>query len=181
MVAILLADGFEDIEALAPCDILRRGGLEVVLAGVNGTEVLSGRGIRLRADCSLEELDPTRLERLVIPGGSLGVENLLKSEAALAFVRRAHEAGVPLSAICAGPLVLSRLGLIENKQVTCHPTVAKELDPTAKRLEEAVVTDGDLITGRAAGASLDFGFALLNALRGREAALRVAEGMCYAL
>lgn len=180
MVAILLADGFEDIEALAPCDILRRGGLEVMLAGVTGTEILSGRGVHLRADCPLEELDPAALERLIVPGGSLGVENLLKSESALDFIRRAHEAGVPLSAICAGPLVLSRLGLLRGKQVTCHPTVAGDLDPAAQRLEKPVVVDGDLITGRAAGASLDFGFALLDALRGQETVLRVAEGMCYA-
>ncbi len=179
MVAIILGNGFEDIEALAPCDVLRRGGLDVRLAGVNGPEITSGRGVTVHADCALGELVPETLELLVIPGGNGGVASILESEEALAFISRAAAAGVPLGAICAGPKVLSRLGLIKGRNAVCHPTAAAEVKDAVLCPAESVVRDGDLITGRAAGSSLDFGFALLRLLRGDEAVKTVAEGMCW--
>lgn len=178
MVYILLATGFEETEALAPCDLLRRAGLEVALVGVNGIEIVGSHKISVRADLPLDAVHLENMEMLVLPGGLRGVESLLASKAALGLTQRAWEAGKLVCAICAAPTVLARLGIVGTAPAVCYP--GKETEMGEAEIRDAnVVRSGRLITGRAAGASLDFGLALVEALKGREAAERIAKQIVY--
>ena len=161
LVDILLADGFEETEAVVPCDLLRRAGAKVRLIGVNGIRIVSSHQITVTADAVLESHTGDLPDLLVLPGGRRGVDNLLASEAALDLVRRAWAAGKYVAAICAAPTILAHLGVTDE----------------LKHLP--VVTDGRLITGRAAGSSMAFGLALVEALFGPDAAQRVADGVVY--
>jgi len=178
MVYILLGTGFEDIEAIAPCDILRRGGAEVKFAGIGGREITGSNGVVVKAECTVEEIDLAHAEMVVVPGGMGGVESILGCETALQTVRAAFDRGCYVAAICAGPMVLSRLGILEGKNVTCYPGLEPELDK-ALPVNAAAVTDGKVITGRGPGAALDFGYALLTALKGKEISDKVRSDMVY--
>ena len=174
MVAILLGTGFEPIEALAPCDILRRGGVEVKLAALEGRVVEGGQGIRVEADCALGDLNEEELEMVMLPGGLGGVHSILACEPALALVRRAYEAGKWIGAICAAPQILAKLGITDGRKATCYPGVEAVMG-NALMQDAGVVRDGKVITGRAAGSAEAFGLALLAALRGEKMARRVAD------
>ena len=174
MVAILLGTGFEPIEALAPCDILRRGGVEVKLAALDGRAVEGGQDIRVEADCALGDLNEEALEMVMLPGGLGGVHSILACEPALALVRRAYEAGKWIGAICAAPQILAKLGITDGRKATCYPGVEAVMG-NALMQDAGVVRDGKVITGRAAGSAEAFGLALLAALRGEETAKRVAD------
>ena len=174
MVAILLGTGFEPIEALAPCDILRRGGVEVKLAALDGRVVEGGQDIRVEADCALGDLNEEELEMVMLPGGLGGVHSILACEPALALVRRAYEADKWIGAICAAPQILAKLGITDGRKATCYPGVEAVMG-NALMQDAGVVRDGKVITGRAAGSAEAFGLALLAALRGEETAKRVAD------
>ena len=174
MVAILLGTGFEPIEALAPCDILRRGGVEVKLAALEGRVVEGGQDIRVEADCALGDLNEEELEMVMLPGGLGGVHSILACEPALALVRRAYEADKWIGAICAAPQILAKLGITDGRKATCYPGVEAVMGG-AKMQDAGVVRDGKVITGRAAGSAEAFGLALLAALRGEQTARRVAD------
>lgn len=178
MVAILLGTGFEPLEAVAPCDILRRGGVEVTLAAIGEKTVHAGHGITVTADCTLSELDPAQLEMIVVPGGLGGVQAIGSSPAALEAVRAVYDAGKYVAAICAGPTILAKLGLLDGKQATCYPGFEPQMTG-ARMLDAGVVRDGRIITARAAGSAVEFGLALLAALRTEEAAQRVADEIVY--
>ena len=174
MVTILLGTGFEPVEALAPCDILRRGGVEVKLTALEGRVVEGGHGIRVEADCRLSELDEEKLEMVVLPGGLGGVHSILACDKALALVRRAYDAGKLIGAICAAPQILAKLGITDGRRATCYPGVEAMMG-NAVMQDAGVVCDGAVITGRAMGSAEAFGLALLAALRGDETAQRVAQ------
>lgn len=174
MVAILLGTGFEPVEALAPCDILRRGGVDVQLAALEGRVVEGGHGIRVEADCALSDLNVNDLEMVVLPGGLGGVHSILACEAALALVRRAYDAGKLIGAICAAPQILAKLSITDGRRATCYPGVEAVMG-SAVMQDAGVVCDGAVITGRAMGSAEAFGLALLAALRGEETAQRVAQ------
>lgn len=178
MVSILLATGFEETEALAPCDLLRRAGVETRLTGVNGPVVTGSHGIAVQADLELDDLCEEELEMLVLPGGLRGVQSLLESEKALGLIRRTWEAGKFVCAICAAPTILARLGLLGDAPATCYPAKVPEMGG-ACTVDASVVRSGRLITGRAAGSSLDFALALVEALKGREEADRIAKQIVY--
>ena len=178
MVAMLLGTGFEPLEAVAPCDILRRGGVEVKLAAIGEKLVEAGRGVRVEADCTLAELDVKSLEMIILPGGLGGVRAIGASNAALGAVREVYDAGGFVAAICAGPTVLAKLGLLEGRRATCYPGCEDEMAGAVMQ-NAGVVRDGRIITGRAAGAAADFGLALLAALKGEDEAKRVAAEIVY--
>lgn len=178
MVYIILGKGFEEAEALVPCDLLRRAGIEVRLAGIGGLEIRGSHGITVRTDCIAEETDLTDAELLVLPGGLGGVASIRASESVLSAVRTLHEKGRYIAAICAAPTVLAELGITDGKKATCYPGMENEMG-SADMQDAPVVRDGMLITGRAAGASFDFALALITALRGEEAANKVAAGVVY--
>ena len=178
MVYILLGTGFEEIEALAPCDLMRRAGLEVALVGLNGDIISSSRGIGVVADCGLQDIDLEKMEMIVLPGGLGGVQSILACEPALKLIRRAYDSGKYVAAICAAPTILAKLGITDHHDVTCYPGMERQMG-NAHMISAGTVSSGRVLTGRAAGSSLDFGLMLIEALKGREAADKVAAGVVY--
>ena len=178
MVTIILAEGFEPMEAIVPCDILRRGGVEVQLAGLGGTRIRAAHAITVEADCTVEELRPEASELIMLPGGMGGVNAMLESPAVLRLVREAAEQNVLLAAICAGPLVLSRCGLLAGKRITCYPGCQAQM-PECVYTGGQTPRDGRILTGEAPGAATEFGLALLEALRGAEAEQAVRAQLVY--
>lgn len=169
----LLADGFEEIEMVTPVDLLRRAGVEVVIAAL-GNQLACGRnGIRVEADVLLENIDVSGFEMLLIPGGP-GVEWLRKDGRAARLARQFFEENKWLAAICAAPLVLLDAGLLEGRNFTAHQSARGAL-PGA--LDERVVVDGNLVTSRGAGTAMDFGLALVACLVGKNAADEVAASI----
>lgn len=169
MVYVMLGTGFEEVEALAPVDLLRRAGVEVKTVGINGEVVAGGHGIGVQADITLEEMNPEDMEMIVLPGGLGGVASIRASEKTLDMVRYAWNKGCFVAAICAGPTVLADLGITEGKHATCYPGQAGNMK-NAILEEKAAVRDGKIITGASAGCAVEFALALIEALRGTEAA-----------
>ncbi len=178
MVCVLLGTGFEEIEALTPCDLLRRAGLEVALVGVSGREVTGSHGIAVKADLLLEELDFDSMEMLVLPGGLRGVASLLDSEAAMELVKKAWAAEKYLAAICAAPTILAKLGILADSPAVCYPGKEPEMGK-AQIIDSNVVQHNRLITGRAAGAAVDFALCLISELKSPEEAARIARQIVY--
>lgn len=178
MVYIILGTGFEEIEAVAPCDILRRGGVEVQYAGIDGTLIRGGNGITVQADCTVEEMDLDAMEMIVLPGGMGGVRSILGSETAMAAVKAAYEQGKFVTAICAAPTILAKLHITDGKHATVYPGMESEMG-TAMMEDINAIRDGKVLTGRAPGAALDFGYLLLETLKGTEVMQKVRNGMVY--
>lgn len=174
-----MADGFEEVEAIAPMDALRRAGVEAAFVGVTGMTVTGSHGVRVEADAALEDVDAAMCEALIVPGGLRGVNNIKASPAALEAVRRAHEAGAYVCAVCAGPTVLAGLGITDGKRAVCYPGMEDEMGEARMVKGARAVTDGRVITSRSAGTAWDFALAVLSALRGPEAAGKVSDGICY--
>ncbi len=179
MVLVLLADGFEETEVVVPVDLLRRGGVEVALAGVYGMTVTSSHAITVTADLALADVQMDEVTMVLVPGGLKGVDGLLTSEAACGFLRRAAEADKYLAAICAGPTVLSRLGLIDGKRAVCYPGMENLLTPALPQPGNQTVQDGKLLTAEGAGAAFELGLLMLEVLKGKETARQVADSIHY--
>ena len=178
MVYIILGTGFEEMEAICPCDILRRGGVDAKLAGIGGTQITGGNGITVQADCTVEEMDLEQMELIMLPGGMGGVHSILGSETAMEAVRYAHEQGRLVSAICAAPTILAKLGITDGKQAVVYPGLEEQMG-SARMQDVNAVRDGRVLTGRAPGAAVDFGLMLLEALKGAETAAQVRAGLVY--
>ena len=174
MVYMLLGTGFEETEAIAPLDLLRRAGVEVMTVGINSRTVYGGHGIGVAADISLEEMDLTALEMIVLPGGLGGVASIRASGPAMEAVKFAWENEKFVAAICAGPTVLADLGITKGKNCTCYPGCEEGMGQ-ANMVARAAVRDGRLITGTSAGCAVPFGLELIAALKGQEAADAVAK------
>lgn len=168
MIYVFLADGFEEIEALAPVDILRRAGLSVKTVGIGSKTVTGSHGIPVVADCAEADVVPEDAEMVILPGGK-GTPHLDESELVARCVHYcvAHDRWV--GAICAAPSVLGHLGVLEGKKATCFPGYEKEL--TGAQVSDAyAMRDGKIITGRGAGASVEFALTIVSALCGEDAA-----------
>lgn len=174
MVYMLLGTGFEETEAIAPLDLLRRAGIEVATVGLNGKIIKGSHGIGVEADLEIGEIDLTNLEMIVLPGGLGGVASIKASQAALDAVRFAWENGKYVAAICAGPTILAQLGITDGKNATCYPGCESQMG-SANMVSAAAVTDGKVITGTSAGCAIPFGLALIAALKGQEAADAVQQ------
>lgn len=178
MVDIILGTGFEESEAIIPCDLLRRAGVEVRFVGIGSRHITGGHGITVEADCTVEEADLAASEMLLLPGGLGGVRSILGSEAVLSAVAEGHRRGNFTAAICAAPTILAKLRITDGKRATCYPGCEVDMG-SAEICEAGAVTDGKVITGRAAGTAFDFGLALITALRGEETARRIAAQVVY--
>ena len=174
MVYMLLGTGFEETEAIAPLDLLRRAGVSVATVGINGKIIKGSHGIGVEADIELGEMDLTNLDAIILPGGLGGVASIKASEAALDAVRFAWENGKYVAAICAGPTILASLGITDGKNATCYPGCESQMG-TANMVNAAAVTDGKVITGTSAGCAIPFGLALITALKGQDAADAIAK------
>ena len=175
MVYLLLGTGFEETEAIAPLDLLRRAGVEVATVGINGKVVYGGHGIGIEADLELGQMDLTSLEMVILPGGLGGVASIKASQAALDAVRFAYENGKYVAAICAGPTILASLGITDGKNATCYPGCESGMGSANVLPGAACVRDGKLITGTSAGCAIPFGLALIAALKGEEKAKEVEK------
>lgn len=175
MVYVLLGTGFEETEALTPIDLLRRAGIDVLSVGVSGKTVFGGHGIGVQADITLDELDLTNLQMLVIPGGLGGVASIRASKASMDAIAFAAENGKFVSAICAGPTILADLKITDGKNVTCYPGCEGQMGQANVLAGKASVRDGNVITGTSAGCAVPFGLALIEALKGPETAKAIAE------
>ena len=175
MVYVLLGKGFEETEAIAPIDLLRRAGIEVLTVGIGGKVIFGGHGIGVEADITLEEMDLTNLEMIVLPGGLGGVATVRKSEAALEALRFAWENKKFVAAICAGPTVLADLGITNGLTATCYPGCEEAMGGAVMAENAACIQDGRLITGTSAGCAIPFGLMLIEALKGTETSQRIAK------
>lgn len=173
MVYMFLAEGFEEVEALCPLDLIRRAGVQIVTVGV-GTKVVRGsHGIEVIADITTTEaekmIEKNPPEMVILPGGLPGTTNLQSDRVVNLFIEEAEKKGAYLAAICAAPLILGELGLLSGKEAICYPGFEKHLKG-AKISESKVVTDGKYITGKGMGVALEFGLALVTALVSKEKA-----------
>ena len=169
MVYIFLAEGFEEIEALAPLDLLRRAGVGVKTVGVGSKTVIGSHSIPVVADMLDSELFDDSPEMVILPGGMPGTLNLNASEVVHGAIRAAVESGAYVCAICAAPLILGRLGLLSGKEAICYPGFEDEL-VGATISKNTVAVDGKIITAKGMGAAIDFGLTLVSILKGNEVA-----------
>ena len=172
MVYMLLGTGFEETEAIAPLDLLRRAGVKIMTVGINGRTVYGGHGIGIETDMELAQMDLTDVEMIIIPGGLGGVASIRASEGAMSALKFAWDNGKFVAAICAGPTVLADLGITSGKKATCYPGCEDGMGD-AIMVSDAAVTDGKLITGTSAGCAVAFGLELIKALKSADEAERI--------
>jgi 4-methyl-5(b-hydroxyethyl)-thiazole monophosphate biosynthesis len=178
-VLVLFAQGFEEIETVTVIDVLRRAGLEVTTASASPQPVQGGHGIGVAADRDLDGLDPGVYDALVLPGGMENARTLAADDRYQSLIRRAHEKGLLLGAICAAPVALEAAALLTGRTFTSHPSVEAEL-PAAGYRTDRVVRDGDLVTSRGPGTALEFALALVARLLGPSRSDEVAAPMLAA-
>ncbi|MEZ3558644.1 MAG: DJ-1/PfpI family protein [Duncaniella sp.] len=180
VVYVFLADGFEEIEALTPIDLMRRADIHVVtIATGDRLEVKGAHGVTVQADVMLCSGCLPEADMLVCPGGMPGASNLAASKVLAAMLREQYEQGRYVAAICAAPAVtLAPLGILEGKKATCYPGFEQQLaEAGATHVAERVVEDGNIITANGPSSAMPFALALVAALRGSEAAQSVAQGI----
>jgi len=172
-----LAGGFEEIEAVAIADVLRRAGVEVVVAGLEPGPVQGAHGIELTPDTELAAVDAEGFDAIVLPGGMDGTLRLMEDELVLAAVRSQREGGRLVAAICAAPMVLARAGVVSGVPVTSHPSVRERLGEAEVREGPRVVRSGSVITSQGPGTAIEFALALVEELVGSEKAAELAAAM----
>ena len=179
MIYIMLADGFEEAEALVPCDILRRSGLETLLVTVKEEKKVTGsHGISVECDITAEEMKLEEMAMLLLPGGKKGVDNLdeyMKIDELLNYTKDKNRY---FAAICAAPSILGKRGFLEGKKATCYPGFEKYL-LGAKFTSKKVVIDGNIITASGAGAAYEFAFSIVETLCGKEKAKDIKNEIRY--
>ena len=179
MIYVLLADGFEEIEAIEPIDILRRCGIDVLTASVMGRKEVEGaHSINVVADMHAEDINPENMDLLFLPGGGKGHELLDASNTAHALINYAVANGKYIAAICAAPSILGRKQLLDGKKATCYPGFEKYLYG-AECVSDKVVVDGKIITGKGAGAAAEFGFVIAELLKDISTADEIKAQMQY--
>lgn len=177
MVYVLLADGFEEIEAVAPVDIMRRAGIKAVTVSIKPDKAVTGfHGITMMADMTINE-NICDIDMLILPGGA-GHELLDASNDVHSLINRAHVEGAYIAAICAAPSIIGKKMLLEGKKATCYPGFEKYLYG-AEYSEDKVVKDGKIITAKGPGAAYDFGFKICEILKDKETADRLKAAMQY--
>lgn len=176
-VIVLLADGFEEIEAATPIDVLRRAGAEVVVAGLGSLDIHGAHGLSYLADIEIEEA-AADYELVVLPGGMPGAKHLGESRAARTLVEKAIHSGDKIAAICAAPVMtLGAWGFLNGKTATCYPGMESMFPDNVKFVPERVVTDGIFTTSRGPGTAMEFALSLAAQLMGAEVAEKVAFDM----
>ena len=175
MVYMLLGTGFEETEAIAPLDLLRRAGVDVMTVGVNGKVIYGSHKIGVEADIEIGQMDLTDLDMIILPGGLGGVASARASKEAMDALAFAWNNGKYVAAICAGPTVLADLGITDGKNATCFPGCEGGMGSANMIPDAAAVQDGRLITGTSAGCAIPFGLKLVEALKGAETAAAIAK------
>ena len=176
MIALLLADGFEEIEALTPLDILRRAGLDVKTVGVNGKIAVGSHGIPVICDIEPSEVKLNEVSLVIFPGGMPGSLNLDASPFTDKIISAVTKNGGRIAAICAAPLILGRRGLLNGRRAVCYPGFENEL-VGAEIATESVVTDGNITTAKGMGVALKFAKELLTLILGKEKCTDIANSI----
>ncbi len=175
-VLVLLAPGFEELEAISVIDILRRAGLEVLVAGTISGPITSARNIRISPDTTLDEVFDEVFDLIVLPGGVDGTENLANDPRVVEILRRQIASDRLIGAICAAPTVLDRHGLIDGKNITCHPS-CRETIGKARLSGDRVVQDGRLVTSQGPGTAIEFAYKLIELLIGKDKVSDINKGV----
>ncbi|MGL4654637.1 MAG: DJ-1 family glyoxalase III [Sarcina sp.] len=175
-VLIMLAEGFETLEALSVKDVCARASVHCDLCGVTGKNVTSSHGIKVEADVCLIDGEFKDYDAIVIPGGMPGAANLRDNETVTSLIEEYYEADKIVASICAGPIALAKAGILEGKNVTSYPGYEKELGNVNYK-EEVVVRDGNIITSRGPATALEFSYEIIRALGLEEKAEQIKEAM----
>ena len=175
-VAVILADGFEEVEAIAVIDVLRRAGIDTVIAGLHDNYVASARNVKVVPDALIDAVRPEDFDMIVLPGGQPGSDNLNADPRVQALIRGFSQKGKLTGAICAAPYVLANAGVLAGKRATSYPTYKDRLGGAIYE-EKSVVCDDNVMTSRGAGTALAFGLAIVEKLMGREKAQKIREAM----
>ena len=165
MIYMFLADGFEEVEALCPLDVLRRAGLEVTTVGIGKDTITGSHGITIQADIPDVLYRDSSPDMIILPGGMPGSTNLDESKTVDAALRAGARKGAFLCAICAAPMVLGKRGYLEGKRAICYPGFEEDLKGAEVNGGDTVVRDGNIITAKGMGVALDFGLELVRALK----------------
>lgn len=176
-ILVLMAPGFEEIELIAPIDILRRLGIGVVTAGLEGRSVKGAHGITIQADTLMVDADAEKFDGIILPGGGASW-TLRDNPRVKKLVRDFMASGKLVSAICAAPIALEAAGVLTGRRVTCYPDVKGELVSAVEVTDHPTEIDGNLVTGRGPGAALEFGFALGAYFVGEKEIAALRTGMC---
>lgn len=179
-VYVFLANGFEDVEALIPVDVLRRGGVEVVTVSVvEGTQMVeTAHKVQIVADAKFDDCDFSDADLLMLPGGMPGASNLNAHEGVRQALLKQHATGKRVAAICAAPLVLGGLGILRNRRATCYPGFEQTLEG-ATYTGDLCTVDGNVTTGEGPAAAFPFAYSLLAQLVDEQTAQQIATGMRY--
>ena len=175
-VVVPLADGFEEIEAMAIIDVLRRSGVEVTVAGLHEGPIESARRVKVLPDTTIEMITSDDFDVIILPGGQPGSDNLNASERVKNLIRDFHGKGKLTGAICAAPYVLANAGVLEGKRVTSYPSFKDKLGGGLYQ-EKTFVVDGNIMTSRGPGTAICFALAIVERLVGKEKANAVKEAM----
>lgn len=175
MVYVLLGNGFEETEAIAPIDLLRRAKIPVLTVGLGGKVIRGGHGIGVETDITVEEMDLTDMDMIVLPGGLGGVASIRGSKEAMEAITFARDNDRYIAAICAGPTVLGDLGILDGYTAVCYPGCESGIGKANVLQDKPCVQDRKIITGTSAGCAVPFGLALIAALKGTETAKTVAD------
>jgi len=176
-IAMLIAEGFEEIEAIVPADIFRRLGFDLALAGLSSKYVTGSHQMKIETDCLIDDIKQQELDALILPGGMPGSKNLRENDKVMELVRNVNDRGAIVAAICAAPIALGRAGIINSKKVTCYPGFENMLEGgvyTGAHTEK----DGNIITGRGPGASSEFAARIASSL-GMECQVRELFGKMF--
>jgi 4-methyl-5(b-hydroxyethyl)-thiazole monophosphate biosynthesis len=173
---VLLAEGFEEIEAVTVLDVLRRAGVQVQAVSLRGKRVTGSHGITLVADTTLREAARQQWDAVILPGGLPGAENLRDDPAVRDLVRKHFENGSRVAAICAGPIALAAAGVLDGRRATCYPGFEAQLG-AARCASDRVVVDGNVVTSRGPGTAIEFALALVAELVDREAEAGLRQRM----
>ena len=178
----IFAEGFEEIEAVTPVDLVRRAGIEVVTAGLTGVDITGSHGIAVITDCTLDDIDDavSEFDAVIIPGGIPGAVNISQDYQAMKIVTDMFENGKLVAAICASPaVVLGSAGILSGKKTTSAPGFVEQLPKDADFTGERVTVDSNIITSRGAGTAGEFAFAVIEYLEGKEAAEKIKAQTLY--
>lgn len=176
---IVLANGFEELEAVTVIDILRRAGIEVTVCGLDSEKIKGSHEITIIADKKLEQAEAaSRYDACILPGGMPGAEKLASSDKVKELLVKMHAQNKIIAAICASPaLVLSSIGILDNKSATCYPSVQTLFASSTTYKEDSVVIDGNIITSRGPATALEFAISIIEVLRGRDIAEKISKDL----
>lgn len=175
-VAVMLADGFEEVEAMAIIDVLRRAEIDTVVAGLHEGHITSARRVKVIPDTVIDTVRPDDFDMIVLPGGQPGADNLNADPHVKELIISFSQKGKLIGAICAAPIVLASAGLLQGRRATSYPSYRDRLGG-ALYGEQSVVTDGTVLSSRGPGTALSFGLAIVERLVGKEKAQKIKEAM----